>query len=617
MKCCSRLCLVLTMAVLATWALSAAEPAAPETKSDNPLPELAEFRTVDTAVTTRISGSLAPTPPQPGYLGILTESEGKDRLRIALVAADSPALKAGLQAGDLLTEIAGQKPTTPEALRDLLQSRAPGDTFSVAVLREDKPIALTVTLDSPSHPLSLTTTRVIIGVQTAIDSTEGAKIERVTPGSPAAEAGLKPSDIIIKINGLAISGPDKLRETLDGKKPGEIVELMYKRDSKEETVKVKLAADNNSVLPPQWDNRGLTPWKRDVYRLAVIPIDYPDVKHNEKITPADWADALFSRGTYTGKSATGQPVYGSMNDYYLEQSCGKFHVEGKVFDPVAVDKKRADYANNPNRFELLTRAVDNLLECEGDDALKDFDGIFFIHAGDRVTTNRGGIYWPHRSFFRHKGKNWSYFICPEGGSKMNSISVISHEFGHMLGLPDLYALPETPGAIGLGIWCTMSVGHGQDGKPLHFSAWCKDQLGWLKPAVIDPTLKQKLILSPIEESPKECFKILIRPDGSEYLLLENRAKRSFDRDLPGEGLLVWRVVDGRPVLEESHGIGGPAGPDRFLASVPFPSKSNTAFTPYTTPSSKSLKGGGLSVYLTNIRKLPDGRITFYIGYEYW
>src|SRR5262249_41984707 len=157
-------------------------------------------------------------------------------------------------------------------------------------------------------------------------------------------------------------------------------------------------------------------------------------------------------------------------------SCGKFRVEGKLFDPVVVDKKRNDYTNNPNRFELLTKAVDNLLECEGDDALKDFDGLFFIYAGDRAQTNRGGIYWPHRSFFRHKGKNWSYFICPEGGSRMSSISVISHEFGHMIGLPDLYARPETPGAVGLGIWCTMSVGHGNDGKPLHFSAWCKEQL---------------------------------------------------------------------------------------------------------------------------------------------
>jgi hypothetical protein len=162
----------------------------------------------------------------------------------------------------------------------------------------------------------------------------------------------------------------------------------------------------------------------------------------------------------------------------------------------------------------------------------------------------------------------------------------------------------------------MSTGHGRDGKPLHFSAWCKEQLGWIKPCVIDPTVQQKLILGPIHGSAAECYKVLLRPDGLEYLLLENRVRRGFDRDLPGEGLLIWRIVDGRPVLEESHGITTAEGPMRFLGSVPYPSPSNTAFTPYTTPSSKPAKVGGLTVHITNIRKLPDGRIMFHIGYEY-
>src|SRR5205085_2467405 len=81
--------------------------------------------------------------------------------------------------------------------------------------------------------------------------------------------------------------------------------------------------------------------------------------------------------------------------------------------------------------------------------------------------------------------------------------------------------------------------------------------GWLEPTLIDPTVKQKLMLRPVQHSPKECYKVLVRPDGSEYFLLENRIKRGFDRDLPAEGLLVWRVANGKPVLEESHGIPGP------------------------------------------------------------
>jgi hypothetical protein len=155
-----------------------------------------------------------------------------------------------------------------------------------------------------------------------------------------------------------------------------------------------------------------------------------------------------------------------------------------------------------------------------------------------------------------------------------------------------------------------------NGKPQHFCAWSKERLGWIKPAVIDPTVKQKLILGPIEDSPKECFKVLVRPDASEYLLLENRRKKGFDASLPAEGLLIWRVVGNRPILEESHGVEGAAGPRMFLTSVPYPSNANDSFTPYTIPSSRCQLGGGLPVYITSITKLADGRISFHIGYEY-
>ena len=130
------------------------------------------------------------------------------------------------------------------------------------------------------------------------------------------------------------------------------------------------------------------------------------------------------------------------------------------------------------------------------------------------------------------------------------------------------------------------------------------ELGWIKPTVIDPTVKQKLILSPIEDDPTECFKVLVRPDGSEYFLLEVRQEEGFGRALPAEGLLIWRVVGNRPILEESHGVEGPRGPRVFLDSVPFPSSRERRFTPYTTPTSKSQLGGGLPVYITNIRACP-------------
>ena len=198
---------------------------------------------------------------------------------------------------------------------------------------------------------------------------------------------------------------------------------------------------------------------------------------------------------------------------------------------------------------------------------------------------------------------------------MNNISVFCHEFGHMLGLPDLDARPENPGSEGLGGWCAMS-NEGRGGRPQHFSAWCKDKLGWIKPTIIDPTVKQKLVLAPIETSSKDCLKVLVRPDGSEYFLLENRGNKGFDATLPGTACSCWRVVGNRPILEESHGVLGPRGPYVFGEYVPFPSESNRSFTPFTQPSSRSQLGGGLPVWITNIEKLSDGRVGFQIGYEY-
>ncbi len=582
-------------------------------------PDLSDFRTVENAVTTRISRA-APEPTQPAYLGVNLDADADGRAVVAQVDPFSPAARAGLAAGDVLTALDGKPVAGPASVRELLAGKAPGASVQVTAVRPDKndekqvkTVEATVALAAVSHPMT-GVRRAIMGVRMAPGDADGAHVDQVTPGLPAAAAGLKAGDVIVAVNDRPVTGPDRMAETLSDRKPGDVVWLTVKRRGAEVGFILKLTTDPTEAAPFRWDDRQPGVWDKPVYRLAVVPVEYPDVKHNDKVSVKDWETALFSTGVYDDQSPTGQKVYGSLNDYYLEQSCGVFHVEGKVFDWVPVERKRAAYGEDSNRFALLTEVLDKLQDRDGKDALKDFDGVFFVYAGERVQTMRGGLYWPHRSVVRYRGKSWSYFICPEGGEHMASISVVCHEFGHMLGLPDLYS--QTPDQPGLGVWCTMSVGHGQDGKPLHFCAWCKEQLGWIKPAVLDPTVKQKLILSPIENSSKECCKVLLRPDGSEYLLLENRTRKGFDRDLPGEGLLIWHVADGRPILEESHGVLTPDGPQRFLGAVPYPSAANNAFTPYTTPSSKAVSGGGLPVHITNIRRLPDGRITFLIGYEF-
>jgi M6 family metalloprotease-like protein len=614
------LALLIVFPLLAAGLAFGDPPAKTDPPKADPLP--AEYRTVETALTAKTSRPAASAASaQPAYLGINLDSDGKPGLVVADVAPESPAAKAGVQSGDRLLALDGKDVKDDDTLHDLMRGRSSGDAVKLGLSRKDKRMDVSATLTTRSHPLPPGRQRAALGIGVAVKGREGLTIERVTPGSAADKAKLKAGEVILKIDEVAINAPEKLGEVLDSKQPEETVTLTLLLAEKAVEMKMKLGSETiPDNRPAGFDTRrgggggGGGYWTKPTYRLAFIGVEYPDVKHNSVITPKAWQEAMFSHGTYTKTNVTGQAVHGSLYDYYYEQSYKTLQVEGKVFDYVEVSKKREEYATG-NRMALLTEALDKLLAREGKDSLKDFDGVFFVYAGARYPAARGSLYWPHRATVNHNDRRWPYFICEEGGPRMNNISVFCHEFGHMLGLPDLYARPENPGMEGVGVWCAMSNQVG-NGKPQHFCAWSKEKLGWAKPAVIDPAVKQKLVLSPIEDSPKECFKVLIRPDGSEYLLLENRRKKGFDASLPADGLLIWRVVGNRPFLQESHGVTGPSGPRVFINAVPYPSAANDSYTPFTTPSSRAQLAGGSSVYITNIHSLPDGRVTFQIGYEY-
>src|SRR5213075_2458475 len=112
----------------------------------------------------------------------------------------------------------------------------------------------------------------------------------------------------------------------DEKKPGDVVRISLFRDGNEREIEATLAAAAVQDMAP----RAL--WTNDVFRLAVVPVEFEDVKHNSIITSNDWNDFFFSRGIYSGKSnVTGQAVSGSMADYYKEASCGALRLEGQVF----------------------------------------------------------------------------------------------------------------------------------------------------------------------------------------------------------------------------------------------------------------------------------------------
>jgi putative serine protease PepD len=71
-------------------------------------------------------------------------------------------------------------------------------------------------------------------------SPQGAALANVVSGTPAAKAGLKAGDVIIRLGDATVAGPDDLSSIIDAKKPGDSLSVTYVRSGKQHTVTIKL-----------------------------------------------------------------------------------------------------------------------------------------------------------------------------------------------------------------------------------------------------------------------------------------------------------------------------------------------------------------------------------------
>ena len=69
-------------------------------------------------------------------------------MRIESVAPESPAAKAGLQAGDVLVRIEGQELADLRGYSDVLKTLEPGQTVTATVLREGEELEVSVTVEA-------------------------------------------------------------------------------------------------------------------------------------------------------------------------------------------------------------------------------------------------------------------------------------------------------------------------------------------------------------------------------------------------------------------------------------------------------------------------------------
>lgn len=95
--------------------------------------------------------------------------------------------------------------------------------------------------DAPAETVRKATAPAWLGV--SLSENDGrVELDHVLPDSPAAKAGLKDGDIVVRIGDQAVAGdPSRIISVVRERKPGEAIELSVRRGDKEETIKVQLA----------------------------------------------------------------------------------------------------------------------------------------------------------------------------------------------------------------------------------------------------------------------------------------------------------------------------------------------------------------------------------------
>lgn len=359
-----------------------------------------------------------------------------------------------------------------------------------------------------------------------------------------------------------------------------------------------------------------TPRVRKLHALALL-VDFKD--NPGRRPPADFQRMLFDASNPD-----------SMTRFYRDLSYGRLEVTGEAVGYVRAPHPYTWYTNGEsgtgehfphNTPGLLVDALTELCKTErldrfdvdGDGLV---DGIFLIHAGGGAEAEpdagkRKDMIWSHKWVlpkpFENRGvKVYAYSTEPEDGR----VGVFAHEFGHVLGLPDLYDTSYR--SEGVGDWCLMGGGSWGDGgnKPTRMSCWCLSKLGWITPR---KARRAQVTLDTLENDAKACLRVSKGGKaGPEYFLLENRQDTGRDAAVPGSGLAVWHIdekqSDNTNPLAYQVGLVQADGQrdlelakNRGDAGDPFPGTSNKKrFADNTTPSARAHDGSPTGVVLSGI-----------------
>ena len=420
----------------------------------------------------------------------------------------------------------------------------------------------------------------------------------------------------------------------------ERAETLLKSKRKEAIWERRMAAGTKSVLRPApgKDNHGL-----------IVLANFDDLKFT------DTRERIYSLMNQEGYSQNG--ATGSARDYFVAQSMGQFQPTFDVVGPVTLDMPMRYYGANDAKgsdknapvmiFSAVQKAVENgLVDLNNYDADGDgiVDMVYVIYAGlGEADGGEENTVWPHMwnlqasaqfAYQQIQGKRIGLYACSAeyrsdsgsaAGRTFSGIGTFCHEYGHCLGLPDVYDVTYS-GGYGMASWDIMSSGSylNNGNTPPSYSAFERYSVGWL--AYDDATIERDYTLSPLAES-NHAVRLSSPRNPDEYFILENRQQEGWDAYLPARGLMITHIDYDEQIWDRNAVNADPNHQHIMIMAADNNWKSNTqsgdlypgllnntSFTDSSTPSSLLWDGSPLGRPVTAIRM--DGRdISFHVGQD--
>lgn len=379
-------------------------------------------------------------------------------------------------------------------------------------------------------------------------------------------------------------------------------------------------------------------------KSLVILVNFADVSF---VTP-DPKTAFTNLLNQNGYSTNGGT--GSAKDYFQDSSNGVFNPQFDVVGPFTLPNNMAFYGSNDSAgldvnpqqmvIDACTLAAASGVNFAQYDTDNNgvVDNIFIYYAGyNEAEGAPANTVWPHRWTLadystKFNGVSIYDYACTselrgKSGTNMCGVGTFCHEFGHVLGLDDMYNTNNDYSYNTLSYWDIMDSGPylNLGRTPPSYSAYERFFLNWLVPNELKGS--SNYTLSAINTSNKAYLVSQYgnhnlngaNPSPKEFFLLENRQQSGWDSYLPGHGLLITHIYYNASTWESNTPNNDPnamgvdiveadkIASDATLAGDPFPGTSNvTSYSPILRD------GTDIKKPILNIQEV-NGIIQFHFG----